>query len=224
VGTLRNPLESGDCQVDSGPGRDRGISFVNPPVSLLKCWTGSGAGWQIPGVAARDPSLRPYRAGAWVLYFTAISVAVGLFVSGVVRNLRGRPRRAPVTAATGNLPTRASLRVCMDDLDAMYQEQNQRAWALGTHFEGVDPLRSWTDWAPRWEDQLNDLADRCRLDASSGDWARERAEMAAARDAMLALHRAYTAQVNRFAEEMGDLARAAAEAVHHARDAARGTR
>jgi hypothetical protein len=197
---------------------------VNLPVSHLKCWTGSVAGWQIPLVAARDPSLRPYRAAAWVLYFTAISVAVGLFVTGVVRNLRSRPRRAPVAATTGSLPTRASLRVCMDDLDAMYQEQNQRAWALGTRFEGVDPLRSWTDWAPRWEDQLNDLADRCRLDATTGEWAKERAEMAAARDAMLALHRAYTAQVNRFAQELGDLARAAAEAVRHAREAARAQR
>jgi hypothetical protein len=45
--------------------------------------------------------------------------------------------------------------------------------------------------------------------------------MAAARDAMLAMHRAYSAQVNRFADEQGDLARAAAEALRNAREAAR---
>jgi hypothetical protein len=174
-------------------------------------------------VAPRDPSLRPYRFAAWIVYFTAIAVAVGLFVTGVVRNLRGRPRRTAMTDTAAHLPTRASLRVCMDDLDTLYREQNQRAWALGTSFEGVDPLRAWTDWAPRWEEQLADLADRCRLDVTTGDWAKERADMAAARDAMLALHRAYTAQVNRFGEEMGDLAKGATEAVRHARRAARGT-
>lgn len=171
----------------------------------------------------RDPSLRPYRTVAWIAYFAAIGIAVGLFVTGVVRNLTHRPRRAPVAAVSGGLPTRAALRVCMDDLDALYQEQNQRAWALGTRFEGADPLRTWTDWAPRWEDRIADLADRCRLDASSGEWAKERGEMAAARDAMMALHRAYSAQVNRFGEELGDLARGAAEAMRHARTAARGT-
>jgi hypothetical protein len=41
---------------------------------------------------------------------------------------------------------------------------------------------------------------------------------------MLALHRAYTAQVNRFAEEQGELAQAAAEALSHAREATRPTR
>ena len=71
---------------------------------------------------------------------------------------------------------------------------------------------------------MGDLSDRCRLDVTKGEWAEQRSEMAAARDAMLALHRAYTTQVNRFAEEQGDLARAAAEALGHAREATRPTR
>ena len=41
---------------------------------------------------------------------------------------------------------------------------------------------------------------------------------AAARDALLALHRAYAAQVLRFRQEHGDLAQAAAEALAHARE------
>ncbi len=171
----------------------------------------------------RDPRLRPYRLAAWILYFSAIAVAVGLLLASVVRTLRARPRReAPV--ATSALPTRAALRVCMDDLDALYHEQNERAWSLASRFEGVSPLATWTDWAPRWEERVGDLSDRCRLDVTKGEWARERADMAAARDAMLALHPAYTAQVNRFAAEQGDLARAAAESMRHAREAARGSR
>jgi hypothetical protein len=174
-------------------------------------------------VAARDPRLRHYRMAAWVMYFLAIAIAVGFLVTSIVRTLGGRGRRAP-PVATSALPTRATLRVCMDDLDALYQEQNQRAWAMGSHFEGGSPLAAWRDWAPRWEERVGDLSDRCRLDVSKGEWASQRAEMAAARDAMLALHRAYTAQVNRFAEEQGDLARAAAEALGHARDVTRPTR
>jgi len=170
-------------------------------------------------VPPRDARYRPYRIAAWIFYFGAIVVLVGLFVTSVARNLASHPRRregAPGSA----LPTRASLRVCMDDLDALYREQNERAWALGSHFEGRNPLVTWTDWAPRWEERVDDVADRCALDATGGEWAAERADMAAARDAMLALHRAYTAQVNRFAAEYSDLARAAVEAMEHAREAA----
>lgn len=169
----------------------------------------------------RDPRLRPYRFVAWVVYLAVIAVSVGLLVTSVVRNLRGKPRR-PVAA--GSIATRAALRVCMDDLESLYREQNQRAWALGTEFEAPEPLATWTDWAPRWEERVADLGDRCRLDVPSGEWASERSDMAAARDALLALHRAYSAQVNRFAEEQGDLARAAAEALHNAREAAGGSR
>ncbi len=167
----------------------------------------------------RDPRYRPYRFLAWIFYFASIAALAAVFVSSVIRNLRGHPHR-PVAAESSTLPTRASLRVCMDDLDALYREQNEAAWALGTHFEGRDPLARWTDWAPRWEERLDDVAERCALDSAGGDWAPERADMAAARDAMLALHRAYSAQLNRFAQENADLARAAAEAMVHARDAA----
>jgi hypothetical protein len=177
----------------------------------------------VRAVPPRDPRFRPYRISAWVLYFAAIAVSIGLLVASVVRTLRGRPRKEP-PAATSALPTRAALRNCMDDLDALYQEQNQRAWAMGSRFEGSAPLSTWKDWSPKWEERVSDLSDRCRLDVTKGEWAQERADMAAARDAMLALHRAYTAQVNRFAAEQGDLARAAAEAMRHAREAARPSR
>jgi len=171
-------------------------------------------------VPPRDPRYRPYRLLAWLFYFGAIATLVAIFVTSVVRTLRSHPHRPAPAPESSRLPTRASLRVCMDDLDALYREQNEAAWALGTHFEGRDPLAAWTDWAPRWEERIEDLAERCALDAPGGEWAAERADMAAARDATLALHRAYSAHVNRFAQENADLARAAAEAMVHAREAA----
>ncbi len=174
--------------------------------------------WQIAAVAARDPKLRPYRAAAWIAYFGVIALLAVLVVGSIARNLWGRPR--PV-AATGAVPTRSALRLCLADLEALYREQNERAWALGAGFEAPDPLRAWADWARGWEERLEDLSDRCRLDVTDpGErWHAERTEMAAARDALLALHRVYNAQVNRFAEEHADLAHAAAESMAHARRA-----
>ena len=149
----------------------------------------------------------------WVVYFAAVLLGIGLFAGSVMRNLKGpeRPRSA------GPLPTRAALRVCMADLDALYREQNQRAWALGTELEDLDPVGAWVAWSRTWELRLDDLSDRCRLDQEGEDDGGARAELAGARDALLALHRVYAAQVNRFALEKGDLARAAAEALAHAR-------
>ena len=174
----------------------------------------------MPAVPPRDPRLRPYRLALWIGYFGVIAVVGTFFLTSVVRDLRGRPRQA---APAGAIPTRAALRGCLADLEGLYREQNQRAWALGTEFEGPDPLATWTGWAPRWLEQVEDLADRCRLDVATRgeEFLEERTEMAAARDAMMALHRVYNAQVLRFANEEGDLARAAAEAMAHARNAVR---
>ena len=176
------------------------------------------ARWHIAPVPPRDPSLRPYRFAAWIAYFAVIVVLGTLVVGSISRNLWGRPRHA---APSSGLPTRSALRGCMTDLDALFLEQNQRAWALGTHFEAQDPVASWSEWAGEWEERVDDLSDRCRLDESKqGEaWGEERAEMAAARDAMLALHRAYRTRVERFAQEQGDLARLVAEAMAHARRA-----
>ena len=152
----------------------------------------------------------------WVAYFAAALLGIGILVFNVARNLRGPGRPPPA----GTLPTRAALRLCLADVEELYREQNQRAWALGLESEGPDPLATWNVWARKWERQVDDLTDRCRLDATDkGEGYRERTELAAARDAMLALHRAYQNQVNRFAREEGDLANAAAEAPAHAREA-----
>lgn len=168
--------------------------------------------------AARDPRFRPYRFALWIAYFGAIVLGVGLMVSSIARQLWG-----PTTpsSAAGPPPTRAALRECLTDLETLFREQNQRAWQLGTDLEIPDPFGSWNEWSVRWERRVRDFSDRCGLDADDPKafGFRERTEMAGARDAMLALHRAYTAQVNRFGEEHADLARGAAEALAHARRA-----
>jgi hypothetical protein len=154
----------------------------------------------------------------WALYFAVILVAASLLIGSVVQNLRAPARqRLP----QNELPTHAMLRVCLTELEALHREQAQRAWGLASGVDRRDPLAEWNTWARDWEIRVDDLSDRCRLDVDrAGEFGlAERREMAAARDAMMALHRAYAAQVNRFAEDQGQLAAGAAEAFRHAREA-----
>jgi hypothetical protein len=169
---------------------------------------------QSSAVSPRDPRLRPYRVALWIVYFTVLLLGVGLMSVSIARTLRGPARSAK---AAGPLPTRAALRGCLLDLENLNREQNERAWTLAHDLEARDPVGRWNLWARDWERRVDDLSDRCRLDAGSGDDAAARGELAAARDALLALHRAYKTQVNRFGQEHGDLAQAAAEAMANAR-------
>jgi hypothetical protein len=153
----------------------------------------------------------------WITYFTAITLAIGTVAVSVVRHLRG-PHRPPATAA---LPTRAALRVCVNELAALHREQNERAWRLGGEVGAAGALAAFDAWSRDWERRVDDLSDRCHLEAAEeGPDATERAQLATARDAVLALHRVYRAQVNRFALEQAELARAAAEALDAAQRAA----
>jgi hypothetical protein len=163
---------------------------------------------------ARDPRTRPFRIALWIIYLTVVTVAVGLTIRSVVKNLRGHHR--PPAAA---LPTRAVLRVCVTELEALQREQNERAWRLGDELgEKGDAISRWQGWSREWEQRMDDLADRCRLDADEGpERLGGRRELAAARDAMIDLHRAYAMQVNRFAQEQAALAARVAEALERAR-------
>jgi hypothetical protein len=167
-------------------------------------------------VAPRDPHYRPFRLALWGLYFAALALALVILLSSIVHHLRG-PHRPPYTGA---LPTRAALRVCVTELEALDREQNLRAWRLGDEMGTEGAIPRWEAWARDWEQRVDDLADRCRLDAGDPDpqGFGGREELARARDAVLALHRAYRAQVNRFAQEDADQARAAAAALEKARE------
>ncbi|HSN90939.1 MAG TPA: hypothetical protein VLS93_06900 [Anaeromyxobacteraceae bacterium] len=167
---------------------------------------------------ARDPRYRPYRIALWIFYFALIAVSSGVTIASIVRHLRG-PNRTPAAAT---LPTRAALRVCVRELEALNREQNVRSWRLGMEIGAPDAVARWDAWSKDWERRVDDLSERCLLDRS--DPAPEgfpgHGQVARARDAILAVHRAYRAQVNRFAQEEADLARAAAEALDAARASA----
>ncbi len=163
---------------------------------------------------ARDPRLRPFRIALWVVYLTVVAVAIGLTVRSVVKNLRGSPR------PSATLPTRATVRVCLTELEALHREQGERAWRLGSELaSGPEAVRRWQAWSREWEQRLDDLADRCRLDADDGHGFAGRKELAAARDAVLRVHRGYNVQVNRFAQDELAASREAADALHAAQAA-----
>jgi hypothetical protein len=152
-----------------------------------------------------------------VTYFVVILVPIGLVVGSVVRHLRGPYRDSDSSA----LPTRASLRVCVQELEALQREQNRRAWTLGDEMGRPDAVARFLQWSQDFERRLGDLGDRCHLEGGGDGGYRGRAELVRARDAVIELHRAYRAQANRFAQEEADLAVAAAAAIARARDVAR---
>jgi hypothetical protein len=162
---------------------------------------------------ARDPRFRPFRIALWVVYLAVVAVAVVLTIRSVVKSLRGPPR------PSATLPSRAAVRVCLVELEGLNREQNERAWKLGSdQAEGSDPVRRWQVWSREWEERLDDLSSRCRLD-TEGEGFPGRGELASARDAVLRVHRGYTLQVNRFAQEQATLSREAAESLHAAQAA-----
>jgi hypothetical protein len=162
----------------------------------------------------REPRYRPFRLALWVTYLGVLALALGILVTSVVRHLRG-PHRPPPSA---ELPTRATLRVCATELEALHREQNARAWRLSEDVGEGDAVARWDAWAREWESRVDDLSDRCRLDAGEGELRAGRAALGRARDSVLALHRAYRAQVNRFGQEDAELASGALRALGAARD------
>jgi hypothetical protein len=162
-------------------------------------------------VARRDPRYRPYRAILWAIYFGCVLLGVGLVIVSVARELHGGGG-----AHTGPAPSGDALRGCLADLEALFREQHDRAWSLTAALDRVQPLDEWREWGHSWEGRLDELSGRCGLDAPGDD---ARREMAAARDGMRELHRAYEAHVQRFAVEQKDLLRGVARAFAGARAA-----
>jgi hypothetical protein len=151
----------------------------------------------------------------WVLYFAVVLFGIGLMAVSVGRNVLGTPGSYE---ARGRLPSRAELRSCLVDLELLLQEQNQRGLTLAVGASARDPIEAWNTWSRDWEKRLGALQDRCALSAVAGPDAKLRGELALARDSVLALHRAYSEQLNRFAEEQAEHANAAAQALARARE------
>jgi hypothetical protein len=164
---------------------------------------------------ARDPRYRPFRIALWVVYLAVVGISIALTIRSVVRNLQGEG------PPSETLPTRTTVRVCLAELEALNREQHERTWRIGADLaSGGEAMQRWTAWSREWQQRLDDLEARCRLDVADDPRTYpERRVLAAARDAVERVHRGYVLQVNRFAMEDAELARAAAEALQSARAA-----
>lgn len=150
----------------------------------------------------------------WIVYFAVVLFGIGLMAVSVGRSVLGtQPSRQD-----RGLPTRAELRSCVVDLELLLQEQNQRGLTLAAGAAAGDPIEAWNAWSRDWEKRLAALEERCALSVASGADAKGRAELALARDSILALHRAYVDQVSRFAQEQAEHTRAATQALARARE------
>jgi hypothetical protein len=164
---------------------------------------------------ARDPRYRPFRIALWAIYLSVVAISIGLTIRSVVRNLQGEAHPSET------LPTRTTVRVCLAELEALNREQHERTWRIGADLaSGADATERWAAWSKEWEQRLDDLEDRCRLDVADDPRTYpERKVLAAARDAVERLHRGYVLQVHRFGLEDAELSRAAADALQAARAA-----
>jgi len=108
----------------------------------------------------RDPALKPYRIAMYCAYGAVCSVLFLQLIRSVVGDLYGHRREA---TAQQN-PT-----ACLDDVERLYAQTSARAVQPAPGgLEGGALAREWDAWARRWEDDLDSVSQRCRLD-SSGD-------------------------------------------------------
>jgi len=108
----------------------------------------------------RDPALKPYRIAMYCAYGALCAVLFLQLIRSVVGDLYGHRREA---TAQQN-PT-----ACLDDVERLYAQISARAVQPAPGgLEGGALAREWDAWSRRWEDDLDSVSQRCRLD-SSGD-------------------------------------------------------
>ncbi|HEX9576451.1 MAG TPA: hypothetical protein VF993_01785 [Myxococcales bacterium] len=105
----------------------------------------------------RDPALRPYRIGVYVAYGLFCAFLFLQLLRSVTSDLYGR--------RTGNAPQETPA-ACLDDVERLYAQLSARALEPAPMGLGSDALaREWDAWSRRWEDEVESVSVRCRLDS-----------------------------------------------------------
>jgi len=108
----------------------------------------------------RDPALKPYRVALYCLYGAVCLVLFALILRSVVGDLYGR--RAPD-------PARQAPTACLEDVERLYGQISARAVQPAPGgLEGGALTREWDAWSRGWEDELDRVSQRCRLDGEPG--------------------------------------------------------
>jgi hypothetical protein len=153
-------------------------------------------------VPARDPTLRPYRVGLYVVYGLFCAVLFVQLLRSVASDLYGHaPPAAPQASATA----------CLEDVDRLYAQLSARAVQPAPGgLESGALAREWDLWTRRWEEEVARVSSRCELDHAR-DPARQ--QLAAAVDALEELRR----DLSRSGESAADEARRVKDALAQAR-------
>jgi hypothetical protein len=106
---------------------------------------------------ARDPALRPYRIGVYVAYGLVCAFLFFQLLRSVTADLYGK--------RSDNEPQQSAA-ACLDDVERLYAQLSARAMEPAPLGLGSDALaRDWDAWSRRWEDEMERLGERCRLDS-----------------------------------------------------------
>lgn len=105
----------------------------------------------------RDPALKPFRIAVYCVYGAFCAVLFVQLVRSVVADLYGRK---PQTAAEQT--------PCLDDVERLYAQIAARAVQPAPGgLEGGALAREWDAWSRRWDDDLDQVSQRCRLASDS---------------------------------------------------------
>ncbi|MCA1826840.1 MAG: hypothetical protein ABR567_06245 [Myxococcales bacterium] len=108
---------------------------------------------------ARDPALKPYRIGVYCAYGLVCGLLFMQLLRSVVGDLYGRE---PVNAVTES-PT-----ACLEDVQRLWEQLSARAVQPAPGgIESNALSKEWDAWSRRWEDEVESVSVRCRLDSPS---------------------------------------------------------
>ena len=126
----------------------------------------------------RDPTLRNYRIALYALFGVVCAVLFFLLLRSVASDLYGHsPPEVPQASPTA----------CLEDVDRLYAQLSARAVQPAPGgLESGALAREWDLWPRRWEDEVERVSARCRLDSDSDP---ARRQIAAAVDALEELRR-----------------------------------
>jgi len=106
---------------------------------------------------ARDPALKPYRIAVYCVYGLFCGVLFAQLLRSVIGDLYGRQ---PATAAQES-PT-----ACLEDVQRLWDQLSARAVQPAPGGIETDALaREWDSWSRRWEDEVDAVSSRCKLDS-----------------------------------------------------------
>lgn len=115
----------------------------------------------------RDPALKRYRIAVYLLYGLACAALFLQLFRSVIGDLYGR-RAVSEAQAT---PT-----ACLEDVERLYAQLSARALQPAPMgLESKELSREWDSWSRRWEEELDRVGRRCRLEQTGAQKALSRA-------------------------------------------------